>query len=75
MLYANIVHVVKNCYKIKIDYRDWQSVFIGFYSVLHHIFFHSRLLYTPKGLHLESKEALIAMQRKLEWSEKVVSLQ
>ena len=75
MLYANIVHVVKNCYKIKIDSRDWQSVFHRFLQCSTPHFFHSRLLYTTKGLHLESKEALIAMQRKLEWSEKVVSLQ
>ena len=25
--YANIVQMVKNCYKIKIDFRDFQSCF------------------------------------------------
>ena len=25
--YANIVQMVKNCYKIKIDYRDFQGCF------------------------------------------------
>ena len=27
---TNIIQAVKNCYKIKIDYRDFQSGFYGF---------------------------------------------
>lgn len=29
-VYANIRQVVKKCYKMKIDSRDWQSGFYGF---------------------------------------------
>lgn len=49
MLYANIVHVVKNCYKIKIDSRDWQSVFHRFLQCSTPHFFSFKASLNSKG--------------------------
>ena len=73
-MYANIVHAVKKCYKIKIDYRDFRSCFYRFLQLLSLDFHQSSLLCITKGLLLQGKEALIAMQRKPKWRAKVVCL-
>ena len=60
--YANIVQAVKKCYKQNFDSGVYGSVFICNGSGGCHIFSHSGLLCTPKGLLLECKEALFKLQ-------------
>ena len=53
---ANIVHVVKKCYKIKIDYRDFRGCF---YRVLQLLSSSA----SSNGLHLHSNRTTFARQK------------
>ena len=65
--YANIVHVVKKCYKIKIDYRDFRGCF---YRVLQRLSSSA----SSNGLHLHSNRTTFARQKDYSCTPTVVPL-